>query len=161
MFLFYHREQRENYYKHRANAKRDPDKYMSLIIDAMDHSKLLLPRFMRKSKETSQLAKLRCHLTAILDHGKATLAYLDMFQWPHDSNYTINTLLSTLERREKLPDVLYLQMDNCWRENKNQFVISFLALLILLGVFKKVCTFKQLLRNHSQLLARSSPQKLA
>ena len=109
----------------------------------MDHSKLLLPRFMRKSKETSQPAKLRCHLTAVLDHGKATLAYLDIFQWPHDSNYTINTLLSALERREKLPDVLHLQMDNCWRENKNQFVISFLALLILLGVFKKACTLNK------------------
>ena len=39
---------------------------------------------------------------------------------------------------EYIPDVLYVQMDNCWRENKNQFVIIFLAVLIKYKVFKKV-----------------------
>ena len=132
------REQRENYWKHREKARRNPNKYMSLIVDAMDHSKLVIPKFMKKSKETTNLERLRSHLTAVLDHGNDPLAFVGLFQWPHDSNYTINTLLSALEKHEKLPDFLYPQMDNCWRENKNQFVLSFLALLILLGVFTKV-----------------------
>lgn len=38
----------------------------------------------------------------------------------------------------KLRPNLYLQMDNCWRENKNRFVLCFLALLIELGIFKKI-----------------------
>lgn len=41
----------------------------------------------------------------------------------------------------KLSPNLVLQMDNCWRENKNRFVLCFLALLIPmieLEIFKKV-----------------------
>lgn len=37
-----------------------------------------------------------------------------------------------------IPDVLCLQMDNCWRENKNQFVLIFLAVLIKYQIFRKV-----------------------
>ena len=40
---------------------------------------------------------------------------------PHGSNITINALLIVLfELKDNLSDVLYLQMDNCWRENKNR-----------------------------------------
>ena len=41
----------------------------------------------------------------------------------------------------QLPPTLYLQMDNCWRENKNRYVLCFLALLVELGIFKKVNNF--------------------
>jgi hypothetical protein len=39
-------------------------------------------------------------------------------------------LLRVLMKIDKLPDHLYLQMDNCWRENKKQYVITFLAVLV-------------------------------
>ena len=40
---------------------------------------------------------------------------------PHGSNITINALLRVLfELKDNLSDVLYLQMDNCWTENKNR-----------------------------------------
>lgn len=67
------------------------------------------------------------------------LGLFDLFQWPHDSNLTMNVLLRILERCDYIPDVLYLQMDNCSRENKNQFVFVFLAILVKLDVFRKVC----------------------
>ena len=38
----------------------------------------------------------------------------------------------------QLPPTMYLQMDNCWRENKNRYVFCFLALLVELGIFEKV-----------------------
>ena len=31
-----------------------------------------------------------------------------------------------------------MQLDNCVRENKNKFVLSFLALMVKLGVFEEV-----------------------
>ena len=61
--------------------------------------------------------------------------------WKHDTNLTIHILVLTLIRvaeKGPLPRVLYLQMDNCWRENKNQCMFTFLALLVKLGIFKKV-----------------------
>ena len=37
-----------------------------------------------------------------------------------------------------IPDTFYIQLDNCWRENKNKFVIVFLAVLVKADIFKKV-----------------------
>ena len=59
-------------------------------------------------------------------------------QWPHDSNLTINIVMRVLLRMDIIPDRLYLQMDNCWRENKNQYVLEFLGVLVKLDIFKKV-----------------------
>ena len=39
----------------------------------------------------------------------------------------------------KLPTRLFIQMDNCGRENKNQYVLAFLFLLVELKVFDEVC----------------------
>ena len=39
---------------------------------------------------------------------------------------------------KKLPPVLHISMDNCWRENKNRFVLSFLAALVQLDVVTEV-----------------------
>lgn len=111
---------------------------MCLILDGMDQSKLLIPSLLHVAKSYSGAWKLRTHLTGVLNHGRETLAFLDVFQWPHDSNYTMNVLLRTLKRMDHIPDKLRLQMDNCWRENKNQFVIAFLALLVKRKIFRKV-----------------------
>lgn len=74
----------------------------------------------------------------VINHGREVLAFIDVQQWGHDSNFTINIILRTLRRMDYIPDVLCLQMDNCWRENTNQFVIIFLAVLVKHKVFKKV-----------------------
>lgn len=110
----------------------------------MDQSKLLIPALLHVTKKYSGAWKLRTHLTGVLNHGRETLAFLDVFQWPHDSNYTMNVLLRTLQRMEFIPDKLRLQMDNCWRENKNQFVFAFLGLLVKRKIFRKVRSFKAL-----------------
>jgi hypothetical protein len=47
-------------------------------------------------------------------------------------------LLQVLDKKGKLPKVLFLQMDNCWRENKNCIMWSYLSWLVEIGVFQKV-----------------------
>ena len=37
-----------------------------------------------------------------------------------------------------LPEVLYLQLDNTSRENKNQVLFGYLNMLVELGIFKKI-----------------------
>ena len=112
---------------------------MCMIIDGMDQAKLLLPQLNNKSKAFSEAWKLRTHLTGVLDHGLHPLCISDLFQWAHDSNLTMNVILIALARRSFIPDILFLQMDNCFRENKNQFVLSFLAILVAQGILKEVC----------------------
>ena len=61
----------------------------------------------------------------------------------HDPNLTIEVLQRTLKRLEekrggKLPKTLFLQMDNCTRENKNTAVMAYLSWLVERGVFDKI-----------------------
>ena len=109
-----------------------------MIIDGMDQAKLLVPNLRRWAKAYSSAWRLRTHLTGVINHGREVVGLFDLFQWPHDSNLTMNVLLRVLVRCDFIPDVLYLQMDNCFRENKNQFVFVFLGVLVKLDIFRKV-----------------------
>ena len=40
--------------------------------------------------------------------------------------------------QDKLPPVLMIQMDNTCRDNKNKYMLTFAALLVELGIFRKV-----------------------
>ena len=94
---------------------------------------------LEKARASSNLWVMKTHITGALVHGRRSYAYVDLHLWPHDSNLTINVLLNVLfSQRKELSDVLYLQLDNCFRENKNQYVFGFLALLVQHGIFKEV-----------------------
>lgn len=82
--------------------------------------------------------------TGVLIHTKAAFnkfayAYTDLKHIPHDSNLTITCILRTLlKHQDILGKELFLQLDNCYRENKNRYVLSFCALLVQLKMFRKV-----------------------
>ena len=89
---------------------------------------------------------------------------VDCGEFPHDSNLTIEIIVRLLHRfkvstytgkayaytyfectcilQDLLPPVLYVQMDNTCRDNKNKYTITFAALLVQLGIFKKVWMYK-------------------
>eukprot|EP00731_Ephydatia_muelleri_P038423 Em0757g1a len=79
-------------------------------------------------------ALLKTHIIGGLTHGHG--------EFPQDSNLTLSILLSILNninrKEHRLPDTLYLQMDNCSRENKNKYVYGVLGYLVLKGIFRKV-----------------------
>ena len=125
---------------------------MTIILDGMDQSKTDMPNLRRISKSTANLQKLRTHLVGAIVHsglcpmGKEYFGVFDLFQWKHDSNLTMNIILIVLQlvnSRFGLPPVLNLQLDNCWRENKNKFVFTFLSLLVEWSVFDKVHNYTQ------------------
>ena len=73
--------------------------------------------------------------------GKEIFAYLDLFEWPHDHNLTVNALICVLDKwnhRHGLVPILYLHLDNCVRKHKNSIVICFLALMVEFDIFEKV-----------------------
>ena len=37
-----------------------------------------------------------------------------------------------------LPPVLYVQLDNCWKDNKSQWIICFWSLFVAKAVFKNI-----------------------
>ena len=40
--------------------------------------------------------------------------------------------------QDSLPPVLYIQMDNTCGDNKNKYILTFAAILVELGIFRKV-----------------------
>ena len=48
------------------------------------------------------------------------------------------TKLFINNNRKPLPKILWIQLDNCWRENKNQILLAFLADLVWRKVFDDV-----------------------
>lgn len=97
------------------------------------------------AKSTSSLWRLRTHVTGAVLHTKASYAklvycFVDLAQYPHDSNFTLKVIVNVLvdfAKTYQFPKVLYLQMDNTCRENKNRLVLTFCAALVHLQNSKK------------------------
>ncbi|XP_022100770.1 uncharacterized protein LOC110984676 isoform X3 [Acanthaster planci] len=136
--------ERRAYHTARERARCHPTDQTTIIIDGMDQSKTDVPHLIRRDKATVHLSRLPVHITGVLMHtataeGRIPLVYLDHKEVPHDSNLTLHCLLQTLMRhQEKLGKTLFLQLDNCFRENKNRYVIGFAALLVELDIFEEV-----------------------
>lgn len=119
--LFFSME-KQKYYKHQSKVKTHPSKYLSIIIDGMDQSKTQIPHFVHASKLTSSMWRLRVHLVGVILHGIGVYGFFDLFEYSHSTNLTLSVLMSIFYMlKESLPDVLYLQMDNCARKNKNRY----------------------------------------
>lgn len=71
--------------------------------------------------------------------GVREFAFVDMGQYPHDSNLCVEVILrSLLHVKMDLKNKLFLQMDNCARENKNKFICALAYLLVETGIFEEV-----------------------
>ncbi|XP_077864883.1 uncharacterized protein LOC144350661 [Saccoglossus kowalevskii] len=137
-------KERKRFHYHREKAEKEPDEILTIIQDGMDQNKTDLPHLIKEDKGTSNLHRLRSHVTGNIVHtgvtsGKLPYVYIDFNQVPHDSNLTLNVLLEVLvAAKNHLAKVLYLQLDNCFRENKNRYVLSFMSLLVELDIFEEV-----------------------
>jgi hypothetical protein len=92
--------------------------------------------------------------------GKIAYAFLDLYEWPHDANLIANIMLLIFNQEKPLPPVLYLQLDNCFRENKNKYMLGFCSLLVEFGIFKKVsnlCDIRKVLIYSASLFVAYKP----
>ena len=75
----------------------------------------------------------------------------------NDANLTITIIHDVLSHWSgNLPNVLYLQLDNTCRENKNQVVFGYLNMLVELRIFQKVKVGFLLVGHTHDLLIRCS-----
>ncbi|XP_072050017.1 uncharacterized protein [Amphiura filiformis] len=132
--------ERQKYYHHIMKAKTHPQKYMSIIIDGMDQQKTAIPRQLVVTKSGSNVWHLQTHVIGVIVHGRGNHLFVDMGEIPGDSNGTMNVFLQTLNKyvESGLPNVCYVQMDNCARENKNKYFFALCCLLVELNVFQKI-----------------------
>ena len=138
------KREKAKYYKHREKAFREPLKYMSVILDGMDQKKSQVLRLVRETAKTAAAVKLNMAVIGGLSHGhtpKATAFCLPPV-YPKDSSLTCHLLSLMIreayKRNKSLPPVLYVQLDNTTRENKNSTVLAFCRQLVDNGWFRKV-----------------------
>ena len=96
------RRERQKYYSEREKSRREPTKYICMIIDGMDQTKTNIPR-VTSSKSNQHLWKLRTHLT-----GKMTthlIRYCDMQKYTVSDNpiYVYISLTTTLSTTYRSP----------------------------------------------------------
>jgi hypothetical protein len=138
---------RKLYNDRRAYAATNLDTVISLTMDGADQSSYSVPHFTSPSKSTSQAHKLIFTLQCVNVHGRGYYSYyLRHKAVAKDASYVITCLHQTLVSvfqdfyipNNKRPSILYIQADNCCRENKNIYVLGYLAYLIKLDIFDKI-----------------------
>ena len=113
----------------------------------MDQAKLQSPYYCQKTKELSNLLKLKNHLTGtIVTNGslpsdRIYMMYLNNDKFEQGSNKTISIVFDILmkvqEMLGKLPQKLLVQSDNCGKDLKNQIgeLLMKFSLNYKLGLF--------------------------
>jgi hypothetical protein len=85
-------------------------------------------------------------------HGIGTYFYFHDDLVVGGANVAIECLNRTLKHLQEegytLPPVLYLQADNCIKDNKNKYVMGYIAHLVESNIFKKV-KFNFLMKGHT------------
>ena len=82
-------------------------------------------------------------MVVILDHAKPNRLHLFTLsgEFETGANHIVEALLWFLVERKRtapLPRKLFVQVDNCIRENKNSYFMSFLESLVEWGIFDEI-----------------------
>lgn len=134
--------ERVEYRKKQELAKIEPSRYLSIIIDGADQSAYGLPHFCSSTKD-QRGESLKVKVVGVLEHKvKNKLLLLTMTDdYESGSNHIIESLHRYFIQRDTeghFPETLFVQFDNCTRENKNKYTMAYLESLVSWGMFKEV-----------------------
>lgn len=149
--------ERQGYTSRRELAIRHPDKYCSIILDGADQKSYGLPHFIFATKsDRGHKIKVKC--IGVLEHlrQKQLSLFTMTEEFASGANHIIETTHRVLQKKKqimgKLPEVLFVQADNCTRENKNRYFMAYFELLVARGVFREVqISFLPIGHTHSDI----------
>ena len=99
------RAHRKLYYANRFLLEKEPEKFVTIIHNKMDHSKTSSPHFSHKSKHMDSFMKLPISVMKMIAHGHGDIRYahygLDIF--PTNSNHTVGSITKLLRDLELPP----------------------------------------------------------
>lgn len=136
-------EERRGYAFRRDLAARYPRKYCSIILDGADQKSYGLPHFEYKTKsDKGHKIKVKC--IGALEHTKqkSLTLYMMTEEFESGANHVLEAAHRVLNTKKSesgtLPETLFIQADNCTRENKNRYFMSYFQMLVARGVFLEV-----------------------
>jgi hypothetical protein len=96
--------------------------------------KTYLPHFANHTKEVASLWKLKVHITGAMVQWEGNRSFVygrkpvgTPFQFTREYSVQNPIYGKILFMVKNITQVLYLQLDNCFRENKNKYVFTFLC----------------------------------
>lgn len=152
---FIGRERRE-YARKIQQAERNPSLICSMVVDGADQSAFGLPHFTFDTK-SSPGHKLKMKLVGVLEHGPTKMLNLFLLteEFQTGGNHVIESIHRVIQQKYEsglFPKTLYVQLDNCTRENKNRFVLAYLEMMVSKGVFEEVyASFLPIGHTHSAI----------
>jgi hypothetical protein len=126
-------------------AKLFPKYFVHIEIDGMDNAKTNVPRTRYGTHAKTVEATGEPLQTRLLGCLVESIGFFAFWTWPTYRQgtaltwtaliWTINFLIS---KEGFVAPILFLQLDNCGKDNKNQIAFAFLGYLVYVGVFKEV-----------------------
>ena len=112
------------------------------MIDGMAQHVTNVPSFPQKPKSLFSKQTYDLHVLGVMFHGAASPhVYVHDSSVPTGPNNTIQCIWNAVSEQskvQKLPPILYLQLDNTASDNKNHHVLEFAAWLVEEGYFQEV-----------------------
>lgn len=141
--------ERMSYWANNQLANSNQGEYLAATIDGFDKAKSTLPGYREKIKVLDGNQLLVMHVVGVLMFGCSLSTRVQLFLClpVMDTNADLSCVIllqairnanSALNDGERLPKTLLLQMDNCAKDNKNQFMMRFLGTLVLREIFEEV-----------------------
>ena len=128
-----HKKERGLYHDKRMKAEQHPATHISIAIDGTDRFPNGFPHFFEKTKSDDGM-RLKLHTICVCVHGSGPYIYLAYENILSDPNLICEVLTRVLMKEElkrgSLPKNLYLQLDNCGRENKNTYLEKYVEWLV-------------------------------
>lgn len=149
-------KERQEYQSKMESAILHPDQYCSICVDGADQSAFGLPHFTVQTKSVRGKA-LKVKLIGILEHSaeKRLHLYTMTEEYETGANHIVESVHRFINERASgtiLPPILYIQLDNCTRENKNRYFLSYLECLVSWKVFSEVhASFLPVGHTHSDI----------
>ena len=128
---------------------------VSIIVDGCDQAKFRVPRNLPAAKSFQDLVRPALHCIGVLAHGfqeRYWLSDSDLKKDPATQcevlSRVIDDILQACHLKASRPRHLHMQGDNCFREQRNQWLLFFGIWLVTLGLFESV-SFGFLMKGHT------------
>jgi hypothetical protein len=123
-----------------------PALFLHVIMDGMDSAKTWSPHVITHAVASKGLSdkgdNLKTKLTGVLAEGRWFQGFVTYPHYKEGANVMVTILHDALLRHVEwygcLPQVLFLQMDNCGRDNKNHTMLAYLGYLVQKEVFTEI-----------------------
>ena len=137
-----HSAERDSYASRCKQACADPGSIISLIIDSPQGYNL--PNVQPVTKNSSNVERIPVDAVGAICHTtEQRMFYFYVPLWKKNPNLIITILFLQIVSaltflRDKHPPVLWIQLDNAAKENKNKWVLAFLTWLVHCGWFFEI-----------------------